>query len=93
MSNENIQVVVFKVNTEYCILSPNLDLLNIITIHDIAKKDVPHNCPYWVVTLNNTNDPIDFSQFDSIEPNGFGEETFDFSEEIKTKILEFYNTK
>jgi len=67
----------------YTIIPVN-EVLNVVGIEAIARKDVPAGCPYWIVdssTLPNTPQEtwtIDENEF---PPHGYGGESSEFTPE------------
>lgn len=75
------------------ILIPSQEALSFATLQEIAEKDVPHNLPYWIVPTSDIPTDRTFRNAWEIdesfgEPDGFGGESNEFSDE---KLLELYN--
>lgn len=69
------------------VLYPNLQLLDFVTIEQIAEKDVPHGLPYWIV--DSSVIPTDRTErnqwrLDGTEgaPDGYGGESNEFPPEV-----------
>lgn len=93
-----MQVVVFK-NTDgnFALLVPTQEALQFATIDQIAVKDVPSGCPYWIIdtSLLPENIPIEAIYIDENEtpPNGYGGDSNEFSPEVIQKYQEWLNGK
>tara|TARA_R110000868_G_scaffold191621_1_gene435806 strand:- start:140 stop:430 length:291 start_codon:yes stop_codon:yes gene_type:complete len=70
------------------IITPSEEILLVCTIEDVAEKDVPENCPYWIVAddvisadrLFRDAWELDGSALD--DPDGIGGAGDEFSQEI-----------
>lgn len=89
------EIIIYKdLNSQkFCVLFPSYQLLNIVSIHDIARKDVPKNYPYWIV---NSSELPSFEYLHAIyidenenPPHGYGSESNEFPLEILEKIRGF----
>lgn len=68
------------------IITPTDEALSFATIEQIAEKDVPHNLPYWIVSTSDIPTDRTFRNAWEIdesfgEPNGFGKESNEFTDE------------
>ena len=68
------------------IITPTNEALSFATIEQIAEKDCPHNLPYWIVEDSIIPTDRTFREAWTIdeslgEPDGFGGERSEFSEE------------
>lgn len=68
------------------IITPTDEALSFATIEQIAEKDVPHNLPYWIVSTSDIPTGRTFRNAWEIdesfgEPNGFGKESNEFTDE------------
>lgn len=92
-----MQVILFKQNDQIAVLVPTQEALQFATIEQIAKKDVPTGCPYWIVDASElpANIPIEAIYIDESEtpPDGYGGESNEFPPEIIQKYLEVLNGK
>jgi hypothetical protein len=85
-----MQVVIFK-NTDnnFSLLMPTQEALQFATIEQIAEKDVPAGCPYWIVdaSLLPDNIPVEAIYIDEAKnpPHGYGGESNEFPPEIIAK--------
>lgn len=75
------------------ILTPADEALSFATIEQIAEKDVPHNLPYWMVSVDDIPESRTFRNAWEIdesfgEPDGFGGENNEFDEELLRKYYE-----
>lgn len=68
------------------VITPTIEALSFATVEQIAKKDVPAGLPYWIV--EDSSIPTDRTFRDAWEidesfgePDGFGRESNEFSEE------------
>lgn len=75
------------------VLIPSQEVLDTVGLQAIAEKDVPHNLPYWIVS--DTDIPTDrtFREAWVIdeslgEPDGFGKESSEFTEEELLMLYE-----
>jgi len=87
-----MQIVIFKnKNNTFSILIPTQEAMEIATIQQIAEKDVPAGCPYWVTDVSELpqNIPVEAIYIDENEfpPDGYGGESNEFSAEIVEKYL------
>ena len=86
--------VIFKnEDNSVSILIPSQEALGFATIKQIAEKDVPHNLPYWVVPTSDIPTDRTFRGAWEVdesfgEPDGFGEESNEFDEELLRKYYE-----
>ena len=78
------------------IITPTDESLSFATIEQIAKKDVPHNLPYWIVPT--TDIPTDRTfrgawEIDESfgEPDGFGGENNEFDAELLSNYYKELN--
>lgn len=76
------------------VLIPAQEVLDIVGLKAIAEKDVPQDLPYWFA--NESDIPSDRSMRDAWEidgslrePDGFGGESNEFSDE---QLLALYNS-
>ena len=74
-------------------LTPTQEALSFATIKQIAEKDVPHNLPYWIVSVDDIPESRTFRNAWEIdesfgEPDGFGGENNEFDEELLRKYYE-----
>ena len=86
-----MKVVIYKTNENtFAILIPTSEVLQIATIEQIAQKDVPADCPYWIVDSEDLpkNVPVEAIYIDENEfpPHGYGAK----SNELPTEALEKY---
>lgn len=89
-----MQVIVYQnIDKTIVILTPTIELSNIVGITSIAEKDVPNDLPYWIVDSNIF--PTDRSsrelwRLDGTEgtPHGFGGVSNEFSDE---QLIEIFN--
>lgn len=93
-----MQVVIFKnIDNSFSILAPTQEALQFATIEQIAEKDVPAGCPYWIVdaSLLPENIPVEAIYIDGNEnpPHGYGGESSEFSPEVIQKYQEWLNGK
>ena len=72
------------------VVMPTKEALKFATIDEIAKKDVPHNLPYWIIDQSEI--PAEVELMDAWElsndigiPHGIGSESSEFSQEILAK--------
>jgi hypothetical protein len=85
-----MRVVIFK-NTDnsFSILIPTQEALQFATIEQIAEKDVPAGCPYWIIDTSELPQdvPVEAIYIDENEfpPHGFGGESNEFPPEIIEK--------
>ena len=86
--------IIFK-NTDNSVgvLIPTQEVLDTVGLKAVAEKDVPRDLPYWLV--NDIDIPSDRTLRDAWEidnslgePDGFGGESNEFSDE---QLLELYN--
>ena len=75
------------------ILIPTEEVLKFATLLDVAEKDVPHNLPYWMVSVDDIPESRTFRNAWEIdesfgEPDGFGGENNEFDEELLRKYYE-----
>ena len=82
--------IIFKnKDNSIAIITPTEEALSFATIEQIAEKDVPHNLPYWIVSVDMI--PTDRSNRDAwtvdetVEPDGFGGESNEFDAELLAK--------
>ena len=74
------------------VLIPTQEVLDTVGIKSISEKDVPQDLPYWLV--NDTDIPSDRTDRDRWiledmpEPDGFGGESNEFTDE---ELLALYN--
>ena len=75
------------------VLTPTEEVLRFATIQQIAEKDVPHNLPYWIVSVDTI--PTDRMnreawQLDGTEgePHGFGRESNEFDATLLANYLQ-----
>jgi hypothetical protein len=71
------------------VLTPTQEALRFATIQEIARKDVPHNLPYWIVDESTLpTDPIEYWQLDGTQgnPDGYGGESNEFDAELLEKF-------
>jgi hypothetical protein len=67
------------------VLIPAQEVLDTVGLKAIAEKDVPHNLPYWLVM--DTDIPSDRTDRNlwvmdtDKEPDGFGRESMEFTDE------------
>ena len=86
-----MKVVIFK-NTDdtFSLLIPTQEALQFATIEQIAEKDVPAGCPYWIVDASElpADIPVEAIYIDENEtpPNGYGGESNEFTPEIIQNI-------
>ena len=74
------------------IITPTDEALSFATIEQIAEKDVPFELPYWIVEDSGIPTDRTFRSAWEIdeslgEPDGFGKESSEFTEE---ELLMFY---
>ncbi|MCI4435904.1 MAG: hypothetical protein JHC33_03730 [Ignisphaera sp.] len=86
-----MQVIIFKKeDNSFSILIPTIEALQFATIEQIAVKDVPPKCPYWIVddSLLPNNIPVEAIFIDETEtpPHGYGGDSNEFPPEILQKI-------
>ena len=87
-----MKIVIYKNHDgNFCVLYPTQEALQFATIEQIAEKDVPAGCPYWIVdaSLLPANIPVEAIYIDENEtpPNGYGGESNEFPSEIIEKYL------
>ena len=75
------------------IITPSEEALSFATIEQIADKDTPHNLPYWIVDDSTIPTDRTFRSAWEIdesfgEPDGFGKESNEFTDE---QLLVIYN--
>ena len=75
------------------ILIPVQEVLNTLSIEEIAEKDVPQDLPYWIV--DDDDIPTDRTNRDAWvldgsegNPDGYGGESDEFTD---AQLLELYN--
>jgi hypothetical protein len=71
------------------VLTPTQEALSFATIQEIARKDVPHNLPYWIVEESTLpTEPIEYWQLDGTQsnPDGYGGESNEFDAELLEKF-------
>jgi hypothetical protein len=93
-----MQIVIFKnADNNFVILVPTQEALQFATIEQIAVKDVPVKCPYWIVDKASIPDniPVEALYIDENEtpPHGYGGESNEFPPEILQKYQEVLNDK
>ena len=87
------RIIYKKQDNSVAILIPTQEALKFATIIDIAEKDVPHNLPYWIVQTSDIPTDRTFRGAWEIdesfgEPDGFGKESNEFTDE---QLLALYN--
>jgi len=87
-----MQIVIFKnKDNTFSILVPTQEALQIATIQQIAEKDVPAGCPYWIVDSSELPQgvPVEAIYIDENEfpPHGYGGKSNEFPPEIIEKYL------
>lgn len=80
-----MKVVIFKnVDNKFAILTPTQEALQFATIEQIAKKDVPEGCPFWIVDASTLPQdiPQEAWEIDESEnpPDGYGSQYYTFEE-------------
>jgi len=86
-----MQVVIFK-NTDnnFALLVPTQEALQFTTIEQIAEKDVPAGCPYWIIDASELPQdvPVEAIFIDETEtpPHGYGGESNEFPPEVLAKL-------
>jgi hypothetical protein len=75
------------------IIIPTDEALKFATVIQVAEKDVPHNLPYWIVEDSAIPENRTFRSAWEIdesfgEPDGFGKESNEFTDE---QLLLLYN--
>lgn len=75
------------------VLIPTEEVLKFATLLEVAEKDVPHNLPYWIVPTSDIPESRTFRNAWEIdesfgEPDGFGKESNEFTDE---QLLALYN--
>ncbi len=93
-----MQVVIFKnADNNFALLVPTQEALQFATVEQIAVKDVPAGCPYWIVdaSLLPNDTPAEAIYIDETEnpPHGYGGESNEFPHEIIQKYQEWLNGK
>jgi hypothetical protein len=87
-----MQIVIFKnKDGTFSILVPSQEILQIVTIQQIAEKDVPAGCPYWIIDSSELPQdvPVEAIYIDENEfsPHGYGGESNEFPPEVIEKYL------
>ena len=75
------------------IITPTSEALSFATVIQVAEKDVPYNLPYWIVEDSVIPENRTFRSAWEIdesmgEPDGFGKESNEFTDE---QLLLLYN--
>ena len=75
------------------VIIPTQEVLKFATVLQVAEKDVPYNLPYWIVEDSVIPTDRTFRSAWEIdetlgEPNGFGKESNEFTDE---QLLLLYN--
>lgn len=75
------------------IITPTDEAISFATIEQIAKKDVPHNLPYWIVEESIIPTDRTFRSAWEIDdslgnPSGFGDNSNEFNKQLLSKYLE-----
>ncbi len=78
-----MRIILFKRHdNKISIFVPTGEILQYYTIYDIADKDVPENCPYWIIDSQYLprNIPQEFWQINESEfpPDGYGKKSYEF---------------
>jgi len=87
-----MKIVLYKdFNGNFSVLIPTQEILQIATIEQVAEKDVPAGCPYWIVDSSELPQgvPVEAIYIDENEfpPHGYGGESNEFPPEIIEKYL------
>jgi hypothetical protein len=87
-----MKVVIFKnIDNSFSIIVPTQEALQIATIEQIAEKDVPAGCPYWIVdsSVLPQDIPVEAIYIDENEfpPHGYGGESNEFPPEVIEKYF------
>ena len=87
-----MQIIIFKnKDNTFSILVPTQEILQIATIEQVAEKDVPAGCPYWIIDSSELSQdiPVEVIYIDENEfpPHGYGGESNEFSPEIIEKYF------
>lgn len=84
------RIIYKNTDNSISVVIPTEEALKFANIHEIAKKDVPHNLPYWII--NQSEIPTEIELMDAWElsndigmPHGIGNESSEFSKEIIAK--------
>lgn len=88
-----MRIIYKNTDNSIAILVPSEEALSFTTIKQIAKKDVPHNLPYWIVPMTSIPSDRTFRNAWEIdeslgEPHGFGGESDEFDAELLAKYKE-----
>ena len=67
------------------VLTPTDEALSFATIQQIAEKDVPHNLPYWIVSVDTI--PTDRTNRESWQLDGTEGEPHDLAESLMNLML------
>lgn len=89
-----MKIIVFKnQDNSVAILIPAQEVLDAVGIKAIAEKDVPYNLPYWIVEDSVIPTDRTFREAWTVdeslgEPDGFGKESSEFTEEELLMLYE-----
>ena len=88
-----MKIIYKNIDNSISIVIPTQEALDLYGIEAIAKKDVPHNLPYWIVPTSDIPESRTFRGAWEIdesfgEPDGFGGESNEFDEELLRKYYE-----
>ena len=88
-----MRVIYENQDKSIAVLIPTQEALSFATIQQIAEKDVPHNLPYWIVsvdTIPTDRTNRDAWQLDGTEgdPHGFGGESNEFDATLLANYLQ-----
>lgn len=87
------KIIYKKTDGGVAVLTPTDEALSFATLEQIAEKDVPHNLPYWIVSVDDIPESRTFRNAWEIdesfgEPDGFGGENNEFDAELLRKYYE-----
>ena len=87
-----MRVIYENIDKSIAVLTPSEEALSFATIQQIAEKDVPHNLPYWIVsvdTIQTDRTNRDVWKLDGTEgePHGFGGESNEFNATLLANFL------
>lgn len=87
------KIIYKKTDGGVAVITPTEEALSFATLEQIAEKDVPHNLPYWIVSVDDIPESRTFRNAWEIdesfgEPDGFGCENNEFDAELLRKYYE-----
>ena len=84
---KNMRIIFKNDDNSVGIITPTDEALSFATLEQIAEKDVPHNLPYWIVSVDDIPESRTFRSAWEVdeslgEPSGFGGESNEFDAEL-----------